>query len=147
MPIDASTTITILSTDTLTSTSVSTSVTTTTITSTVADVAGATPTSYAACAANNIVSSYNGSPIDQGNFFEGYVAALSSDSPYDCCVACQTYGGCGGTLFYAGTCYLSNDAGTCDGSVVDAYFYAASGGFTGISVSNGPCGQQIYQAS
>jgi hypothetical protein len=135
LPADASTT-QVLSISILTGNVLSTSTTTLIVTDT-ATVAGATPTSYAACSPNNIISTYQGQPINADNFGCGFNNSFPSDSAYGCCVSCQTEGGCAGTIYVDGTCLLADDCGTCDGSLLDAEFAADPDG-TPITISNGP---------
>lgn len=147
VPVDASITLTIFSTSSIYTIIPSTTITTQTVTATLTQFIGATPTAYAACAPNNIITTYNGASIDQGDFRYGVLSSFTAASAYDCCVACQTAaGGCGGSLYLDGSCNLSTDTGVCDGSLVAAYFMAGTGDFPGISLSNGPCGQQKYEA-
>ncbi|KAJ8069134.1 hypothetical protein OCU04_002808 [Sclerotinia nivalis] len=146
---DASTTLISTLISTISSTIAATSTTTLTTTQTISEISGATPTFYAACGANNVISSFNGQLITQNRFLNNVLAATTAASAYDCCVACQTAAaGCAGSLFLGGgACYLSASAGTCDGSVVANYFYTSAGTTSnGFFVSNGPCGQQQYHS-
>lgn len=144
---DASTTLISTLFSTISSTVVATSTSTLTVTQTVSVVGGATPTTYAACAANNVISSVDGNYIYLGTFLKGILSSSSQATAYDCCVSCQTTSGCGGS-FYSPInkyCYLNKDSGTCDGSISDASFTAGAGiAATGaLYISNGPCGQVI----
>ncbi|APA11060.1 predicted protein [Sclerotinia sclerotiorum 1980 UF-70] len=146
---DASTTLISTLISTISSTIAATSITTITSTQTVSEISGATPTVYAACAPNNVISSFNGQSISQNRFLNNVLAATTAASAYDCCVACQkNASGCAGSLYLpGGACYLSSSDGKCDGSVVANYFYTSAGtSANAFSVSNGPCGQQQYHA-
>jgi hypothetical protein len=108
-----------------------------------------TPTTYGMCEANNFASTYDGQTIDFIGFTSGVASSTSTDTAYDCCVLCATTPDCGGTTFIDGSCYLSGDAGTCDGSRAAAIFATdpADTNPDGFAVSNGPCGQYVYQSS
>ncbi|KAM0130349.1 hypothetical protein ACHAPC_006548 [Botrytis cinerea] len=149
---DCSTTIVATEYSTISSIIVATSTTTLTATQTVREVSGATPTSYAACAANNIISSVNGAPISQVQFLTSVLSSLKTNSAYDCCVACQTApGGCGGSVYLnSGACYLTSPSSTCaTNSIVTNKFWTSSyaSSSTTLTVSNGMCGQMSYSAN
>ena len=106
-------------------------------------------TLYAACASNNIINSANG---NQGVFEVVYnsdinsnnqVIASGAQTPYDCCVACQTTANCIFSDVLFGNCELvigsmcSPSSGQNTGFCTLASV-AAGAGFT---LSNGPCGQ------
>jgi hypothetical protein len=148
MPVDASVTITVLSTSVVVSISSSTSYTSVGVTTTVTDVA-ATPTILQACHPDNIITTYLGQTISAINYNYDIIGGdMNVDNAIDCCTMCQNTAGCGESVWHGGNCYLAKNAGTCNGAVVDAYFYAGpnegDGGELGIAVSNGPCGQIIY---
>ncbi|TEY37154.1 hypothetical protein BOTCAL_0528g00010 [Botryotinia calthae] len=149
---DCSTTLVATEYSTISSIIVATSTTTLTATETVREVSGATPTSYAACAANNIISSVNGAPISQVQFLTNVLSSLRTNSAYDCCVACQTAAsGCGGSVYLnSGACYLSAPSATCaTNSIVTNKFYTSSytSSANTLTVSNGMCGQMSYSAN
>jgi len=107
------------------------------------------PTTYAACAANNQVASVNGALVGIGRGSGAIGSTLTeSTNPYDCCVDCQTIGGCYGYSSFGGnTCFLvvMNDVsqGQCGQRPAGA---GAMFDLTGTSdasgvVGNGPCGQ------
>ncbi|TGO52026.1 hypothetical protein BCON_0149g00140 [Botryotinia convoluta] len=146
---DCSTTLVATEYSTISSTILATSTTTLTATQTVSEVSGATPTSYAACAANNLISSVHGAPVTQVQFLTSVLSALKTNSAYDCCVACQTAaGGCAGSVYLnSGTCYLAAPGATCGiNSIITNKFYTSSSASTAgaFTVSNGLCGQMSY---
>ena len=144
LPTPASSTITVLSTSTISSTSIKGTVTTVTFTSTTTELTGPTPTFYAACADDNILTQVNGQ----------YVSALYYAPPmgsenlgtfataYECCVACAKKEGCMGAGWIASSiCIGAKMEGTCDGSAIGGQFGAFAGTNPGWAVSNGACGQ------
>ena len=109
-----------------------------------------TPTYYAACADNNIIiDTAQGSLIFGFNFNgdnDNNVVSVDATSPYDCCVACQTYaasnGGipCVNSFLFQGSnqCLLVVGAGCSPKPRLLAC--TGSGSDCGVSVSNG-CNQ------
>jgi hypothetical protein len=113
---------------------------TTTITNT-ATVAAPQATLYAACADNNIASKVNGVNIFGGYSYSQSVEFLSAANPYECCVACQNFAGCGATIFLQKTCYTWTFTTSCS-QVNRALSLLTNTGYTGegYTISNGPCG-------
>lgn len=113
----ASTTTTLSSTVYVTYT-VDTTMTVTVAASMTATVSVIAPTAtyYAACASNNLLSN---DPYDGGNLCSAYAVddtvVSTTDSAYDCCVACITADNCGGAYFTIadGTCTI-DQAPNCD---------------------------------
>ncbi|KAL9618235.1 MAG: hypothetical protein Q9160_007005 [Pyrenula sp. 1 TL-2023] len=144
-PPDVTTTSTVTTFITLvaTTTATTTTTTTSTVTQTV-EVPGAT--SYAACAANNVVNSANGGQgiyaISLTNQALTFVSTTAS-SAYDCCVQCETTSqNCVGSFFYyISDCMLIVQTSCMPGAFTGASFgtgpFPPDGGFT---ISNGPCG-------
>ncbi|KAF2488664.1 hypothetical protein BU16DRAFT_568183 [Lophium mytilinum] len=147
-PIDASTTLSFTETDTLTFTESDTAtVTVATVTNTVGAVAP-TSTYYAACAPNNVISTVNGQGIVQAYYNNpNYFSSTGAGSGYDCCVACITTSGCGGTYGAPGACYLLMEGSGCSQSQ-EAYELELGGsGDQGIYASNGYCGKNVIYSS
>jgi hypothetical protein len=149
LPTTASTTLLFSTTSTISTTTTSSYSTTTTVTPTVTEVAS-TPTTYAMCQANNFASLYDGFSIDYVGFSSGLLSQASTNTAYDCCVLCATTPGCGGAASVPGICFLSDPAGGCDGSMTAAVFETSTTDTNpadGFTVSNGQCGQYVYQPS
>ena len=116
---------------------------TTTTTSTVSitvTVRAPQSTFYAACASNNVIDqdpSYFSSAQAQDNY-----AQLATDTPYDCCVACnQSPGNCGGGFFQDGLCTFLEPAGTCEYEYDDIFLFGAADQSDELYAFNGYCGQ------
>ena len=133
-----------LTTTTLDRTSTVSTDTTTTATETLA-VPG--PTTYAACADNNIASTANGGYSIGNTAIAGHLTFNYNYSPYDCCVACQTQDNCRGSVYipgsdqgYGNVCFT--DIG--DQCLVNQFqgdvYYTYTNNNGGVVVSNGPCG-------
>lgn len=144
-PLRAATTTTVTTSPT---TTVTTTVTQTSSITETATVTQAAPqaTYYAACADNNIVTTYNGQPFGQASYSPGIVdlAGLPASSAYDCCVACINAAGCAGTAFVipSNYCYTFTSPNTCSQDTI------AGRGIVGSSsvwaFSNGYCGRTVY---
>ncbi|KAF7909663.1 uncharacterized protein EAF01_003381 [Botrytis porri] len=148
---DCSATLVATEYSTISSIILATSTTTLTATQTVSEVSGATPTTYGACAANNMISSVNGAPVTQVQFLTNVLSSLKTNSAYDCCVACQTAaGGCAGSVYLkSGACYLAAPGATCGvNSIITNKFHTSPSASTAgaFTVSNGMCGQMSYSA-
>ena len=129
-----------------TTTQIITSTTTSTITSTLTSTSTsfqAEATFYAACAADNIVTTVNGAAIDLVVITGSAQVLSTASSPYDCCVQCNglNAGKCGGSIYDHGQC-ITLTADSCYPATVVGSFYTY--GSDGASVSNGLCGQFGY---
>ncbi|KAK4506860.1 hypothetical protein PRZ48_000593 [Zasmidium cellare] len=131
-PIAASTTITSSTTQTIISTSTISSTTTIPVTTTSTSFAPQ-PTTYAACAQNNIVSFVDSKRIfnivttDPDN---GFSFGNATTDAYSCCVQCVQNGNCGSSTFHpaSGTCYFFPLAGaTCDPTADTGSFSTQTG--------------------
>ncbi|KAF2171235.1 hypothetical protein M409DRAFT_18351 [Zasmidium cellare ATCC 36951] len=145
-PIAASTTISISTTQTITSISTISSTTTIPVTTTSTSFAPQ-PTTYAACAQNNIVSFVDSKRIfnivttDPDN---GFSFGNATTDAYSCCVQCVQNGNCGGSTYHpaSGTCYFFPLAGaTCDATADTGSFSTQTGSNVGFVVSNSNCGE------
>lgn len=136
-------------TETTTATATATQTETLTQTETVTETASApTQTSYAACQASNLLSSYNGMSIvnvynnNNGNVGGGSIYDnASAPSAEACCALCFNTAGCSGTAWLAPSrcVLLRNAARTCDSqSSNPAVFITGNGG--GYTLSNSGCG-------
>jgi len=66
---------------------------------------------------------------------------VTSDSAYDCCVACITSSSCGADAFFSpNVCFLVSDDGDCDPKQQVLDFITESGAPGGDFVSSGNCG-------
>lgn len=142
IPIDASTTTTILSTFTNIGTSLSFTVTTASITST-QTVDESQPTVYAACEQDNLLTSASGETIVGFGSSNALSRIRDVSNPYDCCVACITSPDCAtGVLFRdEATCYLVAQTGmTCDPKVEVLRVFTKPCTPNGNSLSTGYCG-------
>lgn len=119
-----------------TTTTVTTTATTAS-TSTTMEAAGPTATYYAACADDNILTSYMGSGV-QWTQVDGAVNQVGTKSPYDCCVECQKSSTCGLSFTWYGRCYLA-EVGVCNPRGDAAYFHTVQVQADGLS--NGRCGR------
>lgn len=123
LPITASTTTTLSTTVEVTTTVQATTTTTSTVSITVT-VQAPQSTFYAACASNNVIDqdpSYFSSAQAQDNY-----AQLATDTPYDCCVACnQSPGNCDGGFFQDRLCTFLEPAGTCEYEYDDIFLFEA----------------------
>jgi hypothetical protein len=120
--------------------------TTTTTTSTL--IITSTSTGYDACATNNLLGpNYNGNIIEDLGSYLGAFSSSSTDSAYDCCVACLTSGNCDGTGYdtNSGTCYQINSQTCTNGQQSAGYFLYEPSNESGLSlvVSNSNCGYVI----
>ncbi|OAG12455.1 uncharacterized protein CC84DRAFT_123378 [Paraphaeosphaeria sporulosa] len=147
LPTPASSTITILTTSTIPSTSTSATTTTVTSTSTTTELSGPTPTFYAACADDNILSNVNGQYVDTLYYGPPGGSAMLGQfrTAYECCVACLNTPNCRGAGWISSSVCIGSTSGTgaatCDGSVIGASFGATSTNNVGWTVSNSGCGQ------
>ena len=144
-PIDASTTLSFTDTSTVSSTTTSTTTTTFSQTATVGAVAP-TSTFYAACSANNIITTYQGEFIEASYILASSYTYNSASTAYDCCVTCITTTGCAGTYGAPEGCYLAMGQGTCtqNGPAFGLVFGSSN---YGIYASNGYCGQDSVYSS
>ncbi|KAI9719705.1 MAG: hypothetical protein M1828_006138 [Chrysothrix sp. TS-e1954] len=146
---DASTTVTSTTSTVVTSTATTVTTTTQTATVTSTDVE-ASPTIYANCQPNNIISQFNGVNINGVSFPNGILSNTFpvNDAP-SCCINCVNAPNCGGFAWAEGNCILFNDGNggtTCDPTAVAFQF---STGFLGrqqppSNVGNANCGQGAY---
>lgn len=145
-PIAASTTLTFSHTEsiTVTSTASSTVIVPYTTTST---IFAPQPTSYAACAQDNIASFVDGNRIysiavtDPDN---GFSFGNNTVNAYSCCAQCVQAGTCGGSTWHpaTGTCYFFPAVGaTCSPSSRSGTFLTQSDTSVGFEVSNSDCGE------
>lgn len=146
LPTPASSTVTVESTSTLSSVSIVATTTTLTVTNTATELAGPTPTFYAACSDDNILTNIDGqyvSALYYGNGATGGSMNLGTfTSAYQCCVACLNNVNCKGAGYIAGSiCIGATSQSTCDGSVQGPRFGATGQTNVGWAVSNSPCGQ------
>lgn len=100
------TTVTATSTDTITTTPTTTVTTTTTVAN-----PDTTVSSYAACATNNLVTTYAGNQISDLTFTgdeEATSAIRTTDdaTPYDCCVSAILDDTAAAFVVFEGTCYI-----------------------------------------
>lgn len=96
---------------------------------------------------DNFLDSYRGMQIDSSDE-DSYLLVDLSRQPagYDCCVLCETYSTCRGTIFRpgGGGCYrIINSNSVCDPAAVAVHFYGGSSLKSTISNSN--CGQWALQ--
>ncbi|KAH7021352.1 uncharacterized protein B0I36DRAFT_435195 [Microdochium trichocladiopsis] len=135
-------------TETTTSTVTTTSTQSTTVTETQTETATASAVAYAACAANNLLSSYQGMSIvnaynnNNGNVGGGSIYDnAQAASAYDCCVLCLNTSGCTGTAFLAPSrcVLLRNSARTCNGQSSNPAVFITGNG-AGYTLSNSACG-------
>lgn len=145
---DAETTTTTTVTEPVaTTTTVTSTVATTTATSTSTEYVGPTPTAYAACSADNILSEYMGRGINSFNPDNGFeqIPALFA-SAADCCIACVNDSNCEGSAYVDGSCYVLTGGATCDPAASYGAFEAtAESAFAELSNSN--CGQWRLDSS
>ncbi|RAH86832.1 hypothetical protein BO86DRAFT_428628 [Aspergillus japonicus CBS 114.51] len=144
VPVPASTTIT-FTTDFLQSTAIVTTTTSTETTTNTATVQAPAQTQYAACGADNQISTVNGRSITEVVVTGNYETS-SASTPYDCCVACIDHSTpCAGYLSAEGAgCYLllpgdANNA-TCSPSNRDTAAVELGDGVGGFTVGNSGCG-------
>lgn len=148
----ASTTLTLTETSTATETDTQTTTVTETATSTSTETI--TPTSYAACQANNILTKYQGQAIvnvfNRGRGSATVYDYSQADTPEECCVQCIRKDGCTGTIFRAGDAYcllMYADGRTCASQSSNiAQFVTGSSTDTAFILSNGACGYQQWVA-
>ena len=131
---------------TITSTATTTTTSTVTATlSTTASVVAPSATYYAACAANNMVNSANGGHGIYAIYYLGPLTSETDNTPYDCCVTCQTSTNlCNGFAYLGGTCYYFGDGQNCRGDTQGLSVFQTEDGLdpsAGYTVGNGPCGQ------
>ncbi|KAF7556656.1 hypothetical protein G7Z17_g1279 [Cylindrodendrum hubeiense] len=140
-PADVSTTVTTSTSTTVTSTIESTETTSIVSTSTIETVVPAATPYYAACAADNIISTANGGkPITliQASTGGSFQSIGSSQTAYSCCVLCQTKTNCLASILNGSSCYgLIRTTCTAGQLATDGY-YTGSG--TAFTISNGACG-------
>ncbi|KAJ1324800.1 hypothetical protein MN608_09504 [Microdochium nivale] len=147
----ASSTSTVLQTDQVTTTTTVTTTETATTTSTTTDFAGPTPTYYAACGPDNILSRYNGGNVDNTRFNSDSIQRYPGvGNGYDCCAACFADSNCYLSFYYQGVgCQklTKRNGFTCDAATVQDSFRANSGTGISLEVYNSNCGQYSFRAS
>jgi len=136
-------------TETTTASTTSTITETQTQTETVTETATAPPqTKYAACSADNILSSYNGQSIinvynnNNGNVGGGSIFDnAQAPSAEDCCALCFNTAGCTGTAYLAPSrcVLLRNAARTCESESANPAVFIVGNG-VGYTLSNSACG-------
>ena len=120
-PETVSVTSTIITTVTTSTTITNTQTSTTTTTST---VVAPVPTSYAACASNNVIGSANGefgiADINYAAYAGVQISQVAITDPVACCAQCQTTASCVGFAQYpGGPCYIfTNPSSQCDGFAI-----------------------------
>ena len=127
-----------------TSTVVTTISTSSTTTSTIY-VEAPTPTVYAQCQSDNVISSANGGHPIQGISSDFDPQALSNTDAISCCVQCATTDGCVGTYFnsQSGSCYyFVKTDGVCDTSQNLLSFTTSPDNYS-IILSDGQCGSYV----
>ncbi|KAJ1323614.1 hypothetical protein MN608_10858 [Microdochium nivale] len=128
-------------TELLTEVSLTTTTTTTTTTKTVPNP---TPTYYAGCGPDYILSDGPGRSINKLDWGDPRYSTLAEPrSAYECCVACLLRPAtCAGAAWYSRRCRATNVfGGTCAPDVPAGIFGFWSGAKTGYAVSNGMCGR------
>lgn len=148
----ASTTLTL--TETTTATETDTQTTTVTETATSTSIETVTPTTYAACQANNILTNYQGQAIvnvfNRGRGSATVYDYSQANNPEECCVQCIRKAGCTGTIFGAGSTYcllMYADGRTCASQSSNlSQFVTNSGTASAFILSNGACGYQQWVA-
>ena len=144
LPVPASRTETFSMTVTVADTIINTYTQTATVTGTTSTTAsGPTPTTYGACAADNILDTYRGQYLDTIYFAPpgGSVNLGSQASPYACCVACLNEPTCAGAAYLGGLCIGTTPDVSCSGNLASGLFEAGSSENSGWTVSNSGCGQ------
>lgn len=144
LPSPVSQTETFSTTSTITETSTSTALETTTTSTTTTQTVGPTPTFYAACGPDNILSQYNGNTVDTLLLADPLGSATllpNTNSAYDCCVACLQTSGCAGSGYTPGICFGLTADVQCNGGLSSGTFVARGSSGGGFQVSNSGCGQ------
>ncbi|GAB7342489.1 hypothetical protein MBLNU457_g0685t1 [Dothideomycetes sp. NU457] len=151
-PVDAGTTV--FTTVGVTSISQTTLRPVTTVTSTsTATVLQPAATSYAACAANNMVSGINGQGFsDFAAVSPVQLLASNAQTAYDCCVQSQMAGGSYGYVWSDDRgCVLSGPGnaapGQCGAPVTGAYYMLGGELDPSTVAGNGPCGGWQFEPS
>lgn len=145
-PVDASTTITEMTTQTFSMTNTITEVAYATVTNTETLAAAETATAYAACDASNFINSRGGhqiTRITQANSGVTFTYKILETADKEaCCTACQNNALCGGFLYGSGTCDLMIQNVCTAGQVIFTYDAPDSAPVTdaGAYIGNGNCG-------
>jgi hypothetical protein len=135
--------------------SVPASSTTATILATTSTVFAPVASFYAACNADNIVSTINGNVVAGVRAANGvsnsFYFLQRVVTAYDCCVACIQSDTCGAALFYdtytnipLKQCFQIGNGGTCSGSTLVTELVADGNSPAAFIASNGLCGQFSY---
>lgn len=150
VPAEVSTTVTESVTSMISSTVTAPAVTSTTTSTNTVTVSTST-TFYDACATNNVApspltsdyGSFEGQYIDSVLLGRGSLVSGNDNSAYDCCVSCMQDSNCGISIYWpGGTCYLLETTTTCSPTSLFGTV-GTTAGYSGGSVSNGPCGHAV----
>ncbi|KAL6408491.1 hypothetical protein AUP68_08348 [Ilyonectria robusta] len=140
-PADVSTTVTETTSTTVTETTENTETTTVTATSTIETVVPAATPYYAACGADNIISTANGGkPITLVQAATGgsFNSIGSSQTAYSCCVLCQNTTNCLASILSGTTCFGLIRTTCAVGQLASDNYRTGTG--TAFTMSNGACG-------
>ncbi|KAH6970628.1 hypothetical protein BKA56DRAFT_661298 [Ilyonectria sp. MPI-CAGE-AT-0026] len=140
-PADVSTTVTETTSTTVTETTENTETTTVTATSTIETVVPAATPYYAACGAENIISTANGGkPITLVQAAAGgsFNVIGSSQTAYSCCVLCQNTANCLASILSGTSCFGLIRTTCAVGQLASDNYRTGTG--TAFTMSNGVCG-------
>ena len=109
-------------------------------------------TFYAACVPDNIMYYDQTGPgyILDYNIGNGdNYANVTTATAYDCCVACQTNGDCGGAIFFStvAECIIDLPNGACDPNYGMGLIFDTVDWETETAVIAGPCGQGAFSGT